>query len=142
MTGINKRVSCEVCFKIMRSNHLNRHIKIHDVEAQLQLIKRIQNAYKQMVFKRRDVYDFKLFLGGTIYEILQKGKIQISHLTSEQKEALDIYKRECDYKKLMFDNDKLVKQHVLKINSEMQLEDVTEVQLKKEREEVENNNNW
>ena len=42
----------------------------------------------------------------------------------------------------MFDNDKLVKQHVLKINSEMQLEDVTEVQLKKEREEVENNNNW
>ena len=95
-----------------------------------------------MIFKRRDVYHFKLILGGAIYKILQKGKIQISHLTSEQKEALDIYKRECDYKKLMFDNDKLVKQHVLKINSEMQLEDVTEVQLKKEREEVENNNNW
>ena len=94
-----------------------------------------------MIFKRRDVYHFKLILGGAIYKILQKGKIQISHLTSEQKEALDIYKRECDYKKLMFDNDKLVKQHVLKINSEMQLEDVTEVQLKKEREEVENNNN-
>ena len=74
MTGINKRVSCEVCFKIMRSNHLNRHIKIHDVEAQLLPIKGIQNAYKKMIFKRRDVYDFKLFLGEKYTKFYKKGK--------------------------------------------------------------------
>ena len=40
------------------------------------------------------------------------------------------------------DTEKLssVRWMIFKINSEMQLEDVTEAQLKKEREEVENNN--
>ena len=107
MPRIHKKVSCKVCFKIMRSSNLNRHIEIHGVEAQLLPIRRMQSAYGKFVFKRRDAYEFKVYLGRRIYEILEKGKIQTNHLTSDQKEALDIYKRECIYKQLMLDNDKL-----------------------------------
>ena len=98
MPGIHTTVYCKVCSKIMRRINLNRLIEIRDVEAQLLPIRRMENAYKTFRFKRRDVHDFIVFLGRNIYEILEKGKIQINHLTSMQKEALDIYERERIYK--------------------------------------------
>ena len=27
--GRNKKVSCKICYKIMRSNNLKRHMKVH-----------------------------------------------------------------------------------------------------------------
>ena len=82
------------------SGKRKREAEKHDVGAQLLRIKITQNAYKTMAFKRRDVYAFRLFLGRYIYRILQKGVIQTSHLTSEQKEALDIFENHEQVKKI------------------------------------------
>ena len=71
-------------------------MKIHDVEAQrLPIISIDIHTYRKLLFKQKDEYNYKLELGNITAKILQEGEIQTNHLTSDQKDALDIYKREC-----------------------------------------------
>ena len=59
--GENKQVTCQVCFKPMRSNNLNQHMKVHDKHVEVEPIPSIS-------LKSED----KLFSSGTLednYEV-------------------------------------------------------------------------
>ena len=51
-------------------------------------------AYEKLLFKQKDEYNYKLELGKITSKILQKGEIRPDHLTNDQKEALQLYRRE------------------------------------------------
>ena len=70
-------------------------MKIHDVEAQrLPIISIDIHTYRKLLFKQKDEYNYKLELGNITAKILQEGEIRPDHLTNDQKEALQLYRRE------------------------------------------------
>ena len=118
MTG-NKKVSCKVCYKEMRSDHLTRHMKKHSLALQTpeQICKDIvleqvdkvvdmqsapwtkrkfedndsdDDLEKEMV-KDNNEYKRKIKLGRKVYKILGRTDIEQGSLALDRKEALDIY---------------------------------------------------
>ena len=69
--------------------------KLVDVGTQAQPINSIDiHAYRKLLFKQKDEYTYKLELGNITAKILQEGEIRPNHLTNDQKEALELYRRE------------------------------------------------
>ena len=118
MTG-NKKVTCKVCYKEMRSDVLTRHMKQHPSALQsteeickdimLEQIDKVvdmqsapwtkrkfedndsdEDLKKEMV-KDNNEYERKIKLGKKVYKILGETDIEQESLALDRKEALDIY---------------------------------------------------
>ena len=114
----NRKVSCKVCYKEMRSDHLIRHMKHHSsalstaqickdlVLEQVDKVVDMQSARttkrkfedsdsdedleKEMV-RNNIEYKRKIKLGKKVYKILGRTDIEQGSLALDRKEALDIY---------------------------------------------------
>ena len=114
----NRKVSCKVCYKEMRSDHLIRHMKHHSsalstaqickdlVLEQVDKVVDMQSApwtkrefedndsdedlEKEMV-RNNIEYKRKIKLGKKVYKILGRTDIEQGSLTLDMKEAIDIY---------------------------------------------------
>ena len=118
MTG-NKKITCKVCYKEMRSDHLIRHMKQHPSALQtteeickdimLEQVDKVvdmqsapctkrkfedndsnEDLKKEMV-KDNNEYKRKIKLGKEVYKILGETDIEQGSLALDRKEALDIY---------------------------------------------------
>ena len=114
----NRKVSCKVCYKEMRSDHLIRHMKHHSsalstaqickdlVLEQVDKVVDMQSApWTKREFEDNDSdedlekemlrnnieYKRKIKLGKKVYKILGRTDIEQESLTLDMKEALDIY---------------------------------------------------
>ena len=108
MTG-NKKVLCKVCYKEMRSDVLNRHMKVHETTGGS---KRTHNkmeeedveALKKYLMKSNNEYEEKISLAQTLYLELEKtndgSKRKHDEMEEETKENLRKYviKKINDYK--------------------------------------------
>ena len=118
MTG-NKKVSCTICYREMRSDNLTRHMKQHlsiqqtteeickdVVLEQVDKVVDMQSApwtkrkfedndsnedLKKEMVKDNNEYKRKIKLGKEVYKILGETDIEQGSLTLDRKEALDIY---------------------------------------------------
>ena len=119
MMGKHEKVTCKVCYKEMRSDHLIRHKKQHlsvqqtreeickdVVLEQVDKVVDMQSApwtkrkfedndsdddlEKEMV-KDNNEYKRKITLGRKVYKILGRTDIEQGSLTLDRKEALDMY---------------------------------------------------
>ena len=115
----NRKVSCNVCYKEMRSDHLIRHMKHHSAALQsteqvwkdivLELVDKVvdmqsarttkrkfedsdsdEDLKKEMV-KDNNEYKRKIKLGRKVYKILGRTDIEQGSLALDMKEALDTY---------------------------------------------------
>ena len=115
----NRKVSCNVCYKEMRSDHLIRHMKQHpsalqtteeickvimleqvdkvvDMQSAPQTKRKFEDndsdedLEKDMV-KDNNEYMCKIKLGRNVYKILGRTDIEQGSLALDRKEALDIY---------------------------------------------------
>ena len=117
--GRNRKVSCNVCYKEMRSDHLIRHMKQHSSALQsttqickdivLELVDKVVDMQSAHTTKRKledndsdeDLekemirnnieYKRKITLGKKVYKILGRTDIEQESLTLDMKEALHIY---------------------------------------------------
>ena len=113
--GGNKQVTCEICYREMRSDNLQRHMNVHQIKFldeedtsfnQLDMIdisrrptkRKIEEVYDEDLEKLRkslnrhnDEYNQKILLGKKVYKILGEGNIQEASLARDMKEALDLY---------------------------------------------------
>ena len=118
MTG-NKKVSCKVCYREMRSDNLTRHMKQHSSVQQTKeeickdtvldrsnKVEDMQSAgttkrkfedgdsdedLKKEMVKDNNEYKRKIKLGKKVYKILGRTDIEQGSLALDRKEALDIY---------------------------------------------------
>ena len=119
MTG-NKKVSCKVCYREMRSDHLTRHMKQHskrnesnpvtnisvtknynttssvlaDREDEVECEPHItidEKALERSALKINKEYEEKIELGKALYKILNKGVVQEESFPPEWQKALDLY---------------------------------------------------
>ena len=117
--GKNKKVTCKVCYKEMRSDVLTRHMKQHPsalqtteeickdvVLEQVDKVVDMQSApwtkrkfedndsnedLKKEMVKDNNEYKRKIKLGRKVYKILGETDIEQGSLALDRKEALDIY---------------------------------------------------
>ena len=110
--GKNKQVSCNICYKTMRSDNFKRHMKnkhekrnedyptrkrkLEDEEDQ-PMIKKKCNVLDDEELERdmindNEEYNCKLALGEKVYKIVKKGKVKKESLTLERKEAFELYR--------------------------------------------------
>ena len=109
--GRNKEVSCEKCFRIMRTDHLKRHMKQHedtkldkvlsgearsdetslntDFTSSIERGKIIKKLWKD-----NEEYKEKLERGKILYEEVNQQGIQEESLCQEYKALLDIYRKQ------------------------------------------------
>ena len=109
--GRNKEVSCEKCFRIMRTDHLKRHMKQHedtkldkvlsgearsdetslntDFTSSMERGKIIKKLWKD-----NEEYKEKLERGKILYEEVNQQGIQEESLCQEYKALLDIYRKQ------------------------------------------------
>ena len=109
--GRNKEVSCEKCFRIMRTDHLKRHMKQHedtkldkvlsgearsdetslntDFTSSMERGKIIKKLWKD-----NEEYKEKLERGKILYEEVNQQGIQEESLCQEYKVLLDIYRKQ------------------------------------------------
>ena len=109
MTG-NKKVSCKVCYREMRSDHLTRHMKQHLKKNESNPVTNIYvtNNYnttpgkyeenetkdeelKKYLIKIEKEYQEKLVQGKKIYKMLGEGVVSYQALPREMKEDVDMY---------------------------------------------------
>ena len=119
MTG-NKKVSCKVCYREMRSDHLTRHMKQHSKRNESNPVTNISvtknyNTTSSVLADREDEveceaqttidekaleiaalkinkeYEEKIELGKALYKILNKGVVQEESFPPEWQKALDLY---------------------------------------------------
>ena len=115
----NNKVSCKVCYREMRSDHLTRHMKQHSsvqqtkeeickdlvleqvdkvvdmqsapwIKREFEDIDSDEDLEKEMV-RNNIEYKRKITLGKKVYKILGRTDIEQGSLTLDMKEALDIY---------------------------------------------------
>ena len=113
--GRNKKIMCKVCYKEMRSDHLNRHLKQHSEKDTNNPATNIYvtNNYnttsgvstdredeenenndeelKKYLIKIGNEYQEKLVQGKKIYKMLGEGIAPYQALPREMKEAVDLY---------------------------------------------------
>ena len=115
--GRNKQVMCNTCYRVMRSDHLNRHMKQHEKRNEDNPVTNISvtnNIYnstppsdsthkiegksdinvevlREHLTKMGNEYQNKLALGKEIYKMVGDGLIPHQALANEMKEALDTY---------------------------------------------------
>ena len=110
--GKNKQVSCNICYKTMRSDNFKRHMKnkhekrnedyptrkrkLEDEEDQPMIKKKCnvlddEELEKDMINDNEE-YNCKLALGEKVYKIVKKGKVKKESLTLERKEAFELYR--------------------------------------------------
>ena len=119
MPNQHKQVSCNICFKSMRSDHLNRHMKVHvkrnesypttkrkfEGEQYTQddqpSIKRKcgenmidVDELRKTLIERTDEYNGKVALGEQVYKILGEGEVKQGALPKDMQEALELYEKE------------------------------------------------
>ena len=114
MTG-NKKVSCKVCYREMRSDHLTRHMKQHLKKNESNPVTNIYvtnnyNTTPGVSTKRKDEendmkdeefrkaltkleyeYQGKIVQGKKIYKMLGEGVVSYQALTRDMKEVVDLY---------------------------------------------------
>ena len=96
--GKNKQVSCKICYKTMRSDHLNRHMKVHVKRNEIHPTTKIQyneidvSALRKMLEKETVRYKNKISLGKALDKILDEGKVMEVVLTSDMQNALNLYR--------------------------------------------------
>ena len=119
MTG-NKKVSCKVCYREMRSDHLTRHMKQHSKRNESNPVTNIsvtknynttssvladredevecephttidEKALERSALKINKEYEEKIELGKALYKILNKGVVQEESFPPEWQKALDLY---------------------------------------------------
>ena len=114
MTG-NKKVSCKVCYREMRSDHLTRHMKQHLKKNESNPVTNIYvtnnyNTTPGVSTKRKDEendmkdeefrkaltkleyeYQEKIVQGKKIYKMLGEGVVSYQALTRDMKEVVDLY---------------------------------------------------
>ena len=115
--GKKKQVMCKTCYRVMRSDNLNRHMKQHEKRNEDNPVTNISvtnNIYnstppsdsthkiemksdinvevlREHLTKMGNEYQNKLALGKEIYKMVGDGLIPHQALANEMKEALDIY---------------------------------------------------
>ena len=113
--GRNKKIMCKVCYKEMRSDHLNRHLKQHSekdtnnpatniyvtnnynttsgvsTEREDEENKNNDEELKKYLIKIGNEYQEKLIQGKKIYKMLGEGIAPYQALPREMKEAVDLY---------------------------------------------------
>ena len=114
MTG-NKKVSCKVCFREMRSDNITRHMKQHSKKNESNPVTNISvtnnynttpgvsterkdkenenkdNELKKYLIKIENEYQDKLLQGKKIYKMLGEGVVSYQALPREMKEDVDHY---------------------------------------------------
>ena len=110
--GKHKSVVCKTCFRVMRSDVLNRHMKLHDKHNKVEPLPsvtpnyvspssgssfyKLTNIDKEMILKKmlKDdrEYKKKLTIGEQIYEFVREYKIDEESISKELREPLEIYK--------------------------------------------------
>jgi len=83
--GKHITVSCQICFKQMRSDHLNRHTEKQHSESKVDLDDELEEVQAK--------YNKKVELGHHIYKSIISKKISQASLTGKYEEALDLYKK-------------------------------------------------
>ena len=113
--GKNKKIMCKVCYKEMRSDHLNRHLKQHSekdtnnpatniyvtnnynttsgvlTEREDEENENNDEELKKYLIKIGNEYQEKLVQGKKIYKMLGEGIAPYQALPREMKEAVDLY---------------------------------------------------
>ena len=113
--GRNKKIMCKVCYKEMRSDHLNRHLKQHSekdtnnpatniyvtnnynttsgvlTEREDEENENNDEELKKYLIKIGNEYQEKLIQGKKIYKMLGEGIAPYQALPREMKEAVDLY---------------------------------------------------
>ena len=110
--GKNKQVSCNICYKTMRSDNFKRHMKnkhekrnedyptrkrkLEDEEDQ-PMIKKKCNVLDDEELERdmindNEEYNCKLALGEKVYKIVERRKVKKESLSLERKEAFELYR--------------------------------------------------
>ena len=110
--GKHKSVVCKTCFRVMRSDVLNRHMKLHDKHNKVEPLPsvtpnyvspssgssfyKLTNIDKEMLLKKllKDdrEYKKKLTIGEQIYEFVREYNIDEESISKELREPLEIYK--------------------------------------------------
>ena len=98
MTG-NKKVLCKVCYKDMRSDVLNRHMKVHETNGgskrkHYEMEEEDAEAVRKYLIKCNNEYEEKMTLGKTVYRFLGQGVCSEHALPEEMRNALDIYMKQ------------------------------------------------
>ena len=93
--GKHKQVLCKVCYKEMRSDHLNRHMKVHETNDGSKMMRGQttidEKALEIAALKINKEYEEKIELGRALYKILNKGVVQEESFPPDWQKALDLY---------------------------------------------------
>ena len=126
--GKNKQVSCNICYKTMRSDNFKRHMKnkhekrnedyptrkrkLEDEEDQPMIKKKCNvlddEELERDMMKDNEEYNCKLALGEKVYKIVERRKVKKESLSLERKEAFELYRRnvkQLDEKELEYENN-------------------------------------
>ena len=97
MPGQHRQQQCTICKKWMRSDNLQRHMKVHKGLQDLESLDK--DDLRELLSKDNQRYLKQIELGRNISSILDEGVIREESLAQDKKFALDIYRREeprCD----------------------------------------------
>ena len=96
--GNNKQISCKICFRVMRSDHLKRHMKVHVKRNETHSTTKIQyneidvSALRKMLEKETVGYKNKISLGKALDKILDEGKVMEAVFPKDMQNALNLYR--------------------------------------------------
>ena len=97
MPGQHRQQQCTICKKWMRSDNLQRHMKVHKGLQDLESLDK--DDLRELLSKDNQRYLKQIELGRNISSILDEGVIREESLAQDKKLALDIYRRQeprCD----------------------------------------------
>ena len=91
--GRNKTVLCQICYHVMRSDHLKRHTKVHQKRGET-----TKNVDKkriiQKLIKASDEYTIKILLGEKIHRNVIKYAVHEGNIPIEYQDSFKIYMME------------------------------------------------
>ena len=96
--GKNKQVSCNICYKTMRSDVVKRHMKVHAKRNETHPKTKIQyneidvSALRKMLEKETVGHKNKISLGKALDKILDEGKVMEAVLPKDMQNALNLYR--------------------------------------------------
>jgi hypothetical protein len=114
--GRNKSVICKRCYRVMRSDHLKNHTKLHDKYVEVEPLPNITSSYvplesvssgpfykptsmdeeellKKMLKGDRE-YKEKMEMGKKMYQFVKEYDIDEKSISKEMREPLEIYKEQ------------------------------------------------
>ena len=86
----HKQVSCDVCKKSMRDDHVKRHMERKHSDISFEC----NNFLTTELLKNNAKYSQQLEMGSKIYDVLYKGLVKEESLKREHKQAFDIYRKQ------------------------------------------------